>query len=1527
MGGKLDPLSPVAPARVRVLLLPIGRITRASFLDVVARLESESVVRLGDVSPDGRPNRNMFSPLAFPAGLLLYDLSTSLPPDGHRSLSPFELFRQPSVVLGIADSNAWWPSRKQAEVLEDAGRHSKGGSAIDDLALGDIEHQLEELRDQFPKALVHQLILFNYVRATSDKEVPDGTIFVPPAKHCTTTTIKTLMCDITSLLLAEMTTFAKSLQGLPTIESPKAHGNRSAMDTTWNTDQPERATRPPLNSTALSQGARRGSSVTNEDKAHHRMSMPVHLPSSASARSSTGPRPSSPPARTQTPPPKAVEEINLTSPGGSPATNTVSRSSAASTARDSSRERVSVHGFGPGSLSERARNKGKGRVGIVIGAMYLQGGRWGDAVRELVENTGAAKANSDHLWHAKGLELILVSLLMQAWANVDFQIPQICFPTAEKSSSGKIIHHTPSNSTTDLSAAKGANALNRFASLQSLVTVLPDLIHTILNLYVRASNFSGENLPHIAWSQCVLRLSKLLTVLHLCGGHLDDNALNHFVRNTTLSLQSGRASSNMSKALSKTEITSLLFRAFPPPVSVADLSVVDRSVTLAGIASVLSRLDLHRKKALVLRELVMALVPGLVQARKVGAAEMGVHPAAGLSAMTAIGVGGQGAGAFDLGEGDLENGIEELLGALGAVYGVVSLRSPGKEEQQVHAASSNTSDVVTDGEFTDHDSDRATISRILDHTALRCFGNRALKLDVLRYCINLCEALPDFHGVLRFTSELLRTAGRGLTLESYDDEDSTPLSPGEQVRLATNISRTVGAARKLGLHDIEAEYWDDFLVRGVEALDSATPRTVTPHSKTELEVAEAIEEKKEKNPFIYNPFLKKGVTAKERLLVAREPADFAVKLQNPYDFEIHVEWLKLQSSGIVFECAEHSTIVGPSRIYTVLVTGTPKSAGSMTVEGCIVKINGCRQRRFPIFSVAWSPDTQSRLKQMGLAAASRPEPYEASSSKKSAILSAPQAAAIKFNVIGPQPILAVESTTLSQSAIMLLEGETKNFYVTLRNTSKYTPVDLLLFSFHDSTTAGLQAATSNKNVSPTDLYEVEFQLSHKQAFRWRRQSAAEEPYIDPGKSASFEIEVLGKPGLTSGTVQIDYSYLGVPRSEVQDRFYTRQIVLPVMVTVNASVELARADLLPLSTDFVKSNVITNVKVNGAAHANDEQDARMLYGGQTQHAKSIMKMFGLDPDADYCLLLLDLRNTWPNVLDVTFQVMEPSDKSNSPSPPPSSPTKDSSKTISDVYTFTDAIQPGHTSRIILPLPRIFLANPHAPVPALNPAKQRQFVVGSSNSSPEAERTSREAFWFRDEILKRLQATWEETGTGRRGAVDLRSIRLSPRMVQLAKVPDVDIDLSIIASGDEDFDCRIRHVKKSTYDVPIDEFLTVEIRVRNRTTTPIYPLLRLQPSLRHQPHNVALDMSKRMVWDGVLQRSLPELAPGDESSTELVICALCTGEFEIGASVEEIKLWDDESEVKQGLMVDDRVLTDRTRRTWYPEEAFVLVALDE
>ncbi len=58
MGG--DTFSAVAPARVKVLCVPVGRIKRSRFHEFIERLAQENVVRLGDVSPNRGPHGSQY---------------------------------------------------------------------------------------------------------------------------------------------------------------------------------------------------------------------------------------------------------------------------------------------------------------------------------------------------------------------------------------------------------------------------------------------------------------------------------------------------------------------------------------------------------------------------------------------------------------------------------------------------------------------------------------------------------------------------------------------------------------------------------------------------------------------------------------------------------------------------------------------------------------------------------------------------------------------------------------------------------------------------------------------------------------------------------------------------------------------------------------------------------------------------------------------------------------------------------------------------------------------------------------------------------------------------------------------------------------------------------------------------------------------------------------------------------------------------------------------------------------------------
>lgn len=346
----------------------------------------------------------MFSPLAFPAGSVLYDLSTAIPLSSHSALSPFELYREPLVVLGISDGHQCCV-RAEAVTAPDQQQDPSLGNKNRFGEHGELQEGLEDIKDAYSKALVHRVFVFNHVKTV--KPLPEDMVAVPSPEHSNITTMKTIMCDLTSQLLGEMTTLAKSIQALPTVQSPTTVSGR-------RTDLGSRSG----NATPSAEiHASRSVSPTKRDlKSQHRMSMPVNLPSDSNFQSGTPEsRARSPPSRSQTPV-TTFDEIAGSQGPASPFQKPKGDS------RQDSKDRLSMQGFGAGGSGERERMKGKGRVGIVIGTMYLLAGRWPDAIKELVESATISKANNDYVWIAKALDCILVALLMEAWAGMDFKV-------------------------------------------------------------------------------------------------------------------------------------------------------------------------------------------------------------------------------------------------------------------------------------------------------------------------------------------------------------------------------------------------------------------------------------------------------------------------------------------------------------------------------------------------------------------------------------------------------------------------------------------------------------------------------------------------------------------------------------------------------------------------------------------------------------------------------------------------------------------------------------------------------------------------------------------------------------------------------------------------------------------------------------------------------------------------------------------------------------------------------------------------
>lgn len=327
--------------------------------------------------------------------MILYDLDISVPPTSHLDLFPFEIFREPLAIIAIADGTEL-PGHlgEDGSLSGDDSMKTLPESQIEPGELDKLLDELSVLKENYPKSLVHQLVVFDYAGVDKPVVKPENVIWVPSPETSRSTTMKTVMCDISSLVLGELDDFARTMQSLPAIDSPRA--------SSW--------------------GPRRTPDIRDK-----RMTMPAQLPS----------RPNGVPDQntnsdsngTSTPrgheSPTTFDEITRSIQLANRASAALKPSSGPSS-KEHSRERKSVQGLGSMSASDRSKNRIKGRLNIVIGSLFLQAGRWPDALKDLVEGAGIAKASSDYVWHAKALEYILLCLLMFGWAGMDFQV---CSPS------------------------------------------------------------------------------------------------------------------------------------------------------------------------------------------------------------------------------------------------------------------------------------------------------------------------------------------------------------------------------------------------------------------------------------------------------------------------------------------------------------------------------------------------------------------------------------------------------------------------------------------------------------------------------------------------------------------------------------------------------------------------------------------------------------------------------------------------------------------------------------------------------------------------------------------------------------------------------------------------------------------------------------------------------------------------------------------------------------------------------------------
>lgn len=772
------------------------------------------------------------------------------------------------------------------------------------------------------------------------------------------------------------------------------------------------------------------------------------------------------------------------------------------------------------------------------------------------------------------------------------------------------------------------------------------------------------------------------------------------------------------------------------------------------------------------------------------------------------------------------------------------------------------------------------------------FGWADLQIALLKDTICVAEMLQDHVGMAFFATVLLR-------------DFHEVLSGGEQVSLMRGVADCVRTARWQDAQELEVQYWGPpEPICSIETVPLPPAKIPTQHPARDLIDANREASSSDgvaglNNPFFWNPSTS-SMSSKQATLVQGERAEFLVTLQNPFKAPLDLVNVRLSTMGADFEADVIDTTLPPLAYHTIALTGTPRGNGNLTVRGCYLTLVGCPEREFKMTLAdegndklrrgreSEADDRRARLKTQGLDARpaiiaqkraglnnSKPDDKPA---KKSVAKYLERL--LQCRVVPDQPMLRIDSPSLTHGQVMLFDGEETTLKLRLTNVSSL-PIDFARLTFSDDLSEEIQASLSEGDLLPADAHQLEWQLLHQPVLSYDRRPRSIK--ISPGRSVLLPIKLRGKLDCTRGTINVDFAHLdapgrgGLPTEETKN-FYTRRVSLSFGLTVYPLIEMGALDIKPLG----------------------EAESRLLLGDAKTESAQALEVNGDGPSSSSSdratLLSLNVRNVHQHTINIDLTL----DRGDS----------------SQEQQQTRTIPPGSTAHLILPLAKLDLPleQVESPIPSLS---SRQFILSKIKLSPMEERRARRCFWYRSELLRRLSAQWIDPRSGRKGTLHLEEQTLTDEHVQALQLESLSVDLRLASeAGDKQLQASSTIQRVSA---PAEECIEIEAVIRNSSPRPLKLLYRLAPlpssSLNQavmnddtpnasRPngqaaptaqalhaagvHSTDAILSHLLITDGSLSCPIQPwpLPPGETTTVKTGVLFLAQGDFGFVAAVEEV-----------------------------------------
>ncbi|VEU22500.1 DEKNAAC103457 [Brettanomyces naardenensis] len=585
-------------------------------------------------------------------------------------------------------------------------------------------------------------------------------------------------------------------------------------------------------------------------------------------------------------------------------------------------------------------------------------------------------------------------------------------------------------------------------------------------------------------------------------------------------------------------------------------------------------------------------------------------------------------------------------------------------------------------------------------------------------------------------------------------------------------------------------------------------------------------------------------------LVQNELADAYITVRNPFAFEVEIADLlvsteddfslttQVNSRRQNLISVQHNVpiLLRAKSTVSIPVFLIPNSYGKLRMNGVTATVCGCERQTFVslqeedvAFPKCKSTSAQTSLSALKEVREPKPKIWEVS-------------------VVYEQPLLKLMEIKLSNKWILMLEGECKKFVITLKNYS-HIEINNMVSTFVDSTIEPLNQLLNNKSLPPNEVYEIEYYLTKKKPFKILNKMDMQK--IKGKSDFNLEMEIWGKRGVKQAQLILEYSHKRQNSDTYPD--FTRSITIPVNVTVYPSVELVGCDIIPLSS-------LTKVSSNNRGDCWVYLERMVLKGYRM---------------SDFCLLALDFLNSWTEEMEVRVQSL----LSGSTSPDFQEQNGPILTLPDDAFDTKLGLRSKKSVRVLIPIQRMNFTDEHlnGRIPSL---RNKQFIYDSK--TPIAEQTFiKHAFWYRDELLKRVRACWKIPGdvensvyAGRSGTIDLRSIRFSSKMVNILKIEKIGIILSLLDTNGE---------MTEREDVKLNTFYTLRVKLVNRSDVGVFGMLRHIPVCK----SPGTPLEKKILFNGVLQSTIGrELKAGESRNFDLGIVFLEKGEYEWGALLDEM-----------------------------------------